>query len=382
MSAPHRSRDPRLARTPLAVITGVDDLLRDAVVTNALLDEPGRIALRYDVSPDGDLHRLVISADGVHERQLVELEHACLSCAMREDALPILRSLAQDDRWGALLLALPVASDPSTVAPALAAADAGFIPTSVTTVLDSTSAHEDLLGDDLLSERGLCWGQGDERAVGEALAAQIAYCDVLIDAAQEPASAGAELVEHLRSHEQRRLTGVHEFDTSILFRPLYRAEASRRRIDPCTVEPWGGPQEHGTWTLDLTSERPFHPERFLEQVEALGTGELRSRGRLWFPTRPQSICQWDGAGGQVSIGTIAHTHSDNDETADVRACLTPEGLPTTRLVVTGIHAEDFDRVREAFAACLLTEVEWARGLEPWLGQEDQLTPWLGARAAA
>lgn len=385
---PSPSRAPRpdssgSTSIPLALVVGIDAILRDAVVADFLLDDPTRAALRYDITADGSLHRVVISAAGIHGSTPVELEHACLSCAMREDVVPVLRALAADARWSGLVLALPVASDPSTVAPALQVADPALHITSVTAVLDSSTAYDDLLGDDLLADRLLRWGVEDERAVGEALAAQIAYADVLIDAADGPASAGTELVEHLRAGEQMPVRGIHQVDTGRLLTDIFDPVSARRRIDPCTVQPWGGGQEFGTWTLDLVSERPLHPERFLQYVEQLGTGRLRSRGRLWFPTRPDSICQWDGAGGQVSIGTIAHTHRcAEDQQADVRACLSADGLPTTRLVVTGVDPEDQARVERAFAACLLTEEEWARGLAPWLGRADRLSPWLGERTAA
>lgn len=124
---------------------------------------------------------------------------------------------------------------------------------------------------------------------------------------------------------------------------------------------------HGTWTLDLCSQRPFHPERVLENIERLGAGALRGRGCFWLPTRPASVCQWDGAGGQVSIGTIAETG--------------PE-LPRTHLVVTGIGDADRKRVQGAFARSLLSAREWERGLLPWMGRADGFSPWLGDRSAA
>jgi G3E family GTPase len=142
--------------------------------------------------------------------------------------------------------------------------------------------------------------------------------------------------------------------------------AGLRRRDARWVEPYGGPTEHGTWTLDLHSVRPFHPQRLLENIEALGGGRLRGRGRFWVPDRPDSICQWDGAGGQVSIGAVWRTGRE---------------LPTTHLVVTGQDPADLPRVRDAFARCLLTVAEWAEGLTPWLGAEDPLAPWLGDRDA-
>jgi len=35
--------------------------------------------------------------------------------------------------------------------------------------------------------------------------------------------------------------------------------ASLSRIHPATTSAWGGPDEHGVWTLDLSASLPFHP---------------------------------------------------------------------------------------------------------------------------
>ncbi|NED95650.1 cobalamin biosynthesis protein CobW [Phytoactinopolyspora alkaliphila] len=42
------------------------------------------------------------------------------------------------------------------------------------------------------------------------------------------------------------------------------------------------------------------PGRLMRSIEQLGTGRVRARGRFWLPTRPQTLCLWDGAGGQSS----------------------------------------------------------------------------------
>lgn len=116
------------------------------------------------------------------------------------------------------------------------------------------------------------------------------------------------------------------------------------------------------WTLDLTSDRPFHPARLLDRIEDLGSGALRARGCFWLPSRPGEICIWDGAGGQLSIGEAgpwetcpAHTH----------------------LVVTGVEADDAERVRQAFEAVLLSEAEVPTALARWAGHPDGLEPRLG-----
>lgn len=355
----------------LSVLTSLDVVLRDSIATFALLDEPGAVVLRYDADPErGTMDRLVVDITGVIERGEVELEHACVSCAMREDAVPMLESLARSGRWSKILLALPLSADPWVVTRALAMQPLTARLASVVTVLDSTTAREDLLGEDTLAERGLRWAADDERAVGEALAAQIEFSDLVLDAAAADGP-GRELVTHLLAPEQLLVSGLHRAGDVGLFAPRHDPDLADARVDPRTVrlhEEHAGFDAHGTWSIELRSRLPFHPERFLEHIERLGSGRLRGRGRFWLPTRPHSICRWDGAGGQVSIG--------------VHGELPPGAEPSTHLVVTGVDAADPARIRAAFADCLLTEAEWQRGLAPWLGRDDEMDAWLGAREDA
>ena len=356
------ARHPR----PVAVVTALDEVLRDALVASLLLDAEGLLALRYEVTEDSSaLRRLVVAADGVREDELVDLAHPCVSCAMREDAVPTLARLAGLAEVTGILLAPPLSADPSIVAGTLRPHEDAWHLASAVALATAGTASEDLLGDATLAERGLRWADGDARSVGEALAAQLEYSDVIV-LSGEADGPGVELVEHLRAPEQRLLHDPFAVAVpDVLGGRLDHAAALRRR-DARHVEPYGGPTDHGTWTLDLLCERPFHPDRLLANIEALGGGRLRGRGRVWVPDRPDSICQWDGAGGQVSIGAVWRTGAE---------------LPTTRLVVTGQDPADLPRVRDAFARSLLTPQEWARGLAPWLGAEDPLAPWLGERDA-
>ena len=351
---------------PVAVVTALDEVLRDALVASLLLDGEGLLALRYEVVEDSSaLRRLVVAADGVHEDELVDLAHPCVSCAMREDAVPTLARLAGLPGAAGILLAPPLSADPSIVTGTLRPHEDAWHLASAVALAAAGTAAEDLLGDATLAERGLRWADGDARSVGEALAAQLEYSDLLV-LSGDADGAGAELVEHLRAPEQRLLHDPFAATVQDVLGGRLDHNAGLRRRDARYVEPYGGPTDHGTWTLDLLCERPFHPGRLLENIEALGSGRLRGRGRFWVPDRPDSICQWDGAGGQVSIGAVWRTDSE---------------LPTTRLVVTGQDFEDLPRVRDAFARSLLTPQEWARGLAPWLGAEDPLAPWLGERDA-
>ncbi|WP_265522756.1 CobW family GTP-binding protein [Oerskovia flava] len=377
-------------RIPLHVLTSIDPVLRDSAVFGIVVDTPRTVALRHDIlAESGELRRVVVDATGVVEDLLVPLEHACLSCAVREDALPTLRELARDGRWDRVVLALPVSAESLPVSRALSAAsepgselDALRVAT-VLTVLDVESAETDLLDDELVSERGIALTEDDGRAIGEVLAAQLEHTDLVVTSGDlRAAPTGSGLVDRLRAAGSERVDGLHHLTVALLDAGRYDAVDGERRAHPLGARgPLHAPVMPGdaSWTLELTSSRPFHPERLLEQVERLGTGRLRSRGVFWVPNRPDSLCAWDGAGGQLSIGELGPW----------------QGLTArTRLVFVGAGGEDGPdgpdpdgsalraELRAAFDEILATGEEMADGGLRWLGREDVLAPWLGARSEA
>jgi G3E family GTPase len=131
-----------------------------------------------------------------------------------------------------------------------------------------------------------------------------------------------------------------------------------------------------SWTLELRSSLPFHPERLLDQIEELSAGGLRARGVFHVADRPGLACLWDGAGGQLAFGDLGPWQEVCAGT-----------VPHTRIVVVGVAddrgtdtaQDDRRRLLEAFQAALCTPEELAAGVE-WLWREDHLAPWLGARS--
>lgn len=368
------------APTPLVVLATVDPVVRDTTVFGLVTDHPRLVVLRHDILDDDDdggrIRRVVVSGDGVVEDLEVPLEHACLSCAVREDAVPQLERLARDPRWDAVVLALPVGAESLPVSRAIAWSGRRTAPlgarglrlADVVAAVDLDTFEDDLLGDDLLAERGLALTHDDRRAVGEALAAQVGHVDTLLvggDRAAHPVA--SDLLDHLRAPDSRRVDGRHGVDPHALLRRVHDAARADRRADPLHAAPHrGAPTAHGVWTLDLRSGRPLHPERLVAHVERLGDVPARSRGRFWVPTRPDSVCVWDGAGGQLSVGQLG-TWGRRE--------------PDTRLVFTGVGDWAGDLV-DAFGDVLTTEAEHRAGLVPWLGRDDVLEPWLGDRSPA
>ncbi|WP_149203284.1 CobW family GTP-binding protein [Actinotalea subterranea] len=359
-------------RLPLLLLATIDPVVRDSMVFGLLTDSPSTVLVRHDIVDDaagGHLRRVVMDAGGVIEDVEVPLEHACLSCAVREDALPTLRALADDGRWSSLALALPVSGESLPVALALERAmqRGGELSrvrlASVIGAVDLETFADDLLGDDLLAERGLALTADDRRSVGEAVAAQVGHVDVLVTAG-DLSGVASDLVEHLRAPDGRRVDGLHDLDLRALLAGTHHADAGRRRLDPLRARAATTPGASGVWSLELASDRPFHPERLVEHVSRLGLPDVRGRGVFWVANRPDSACAWDGAGGQLSIGEL--------ESWGRRA-------PFTRLVMTGVgpHRE---ALRAAFDDILLTDAEARRGLGDWLDRPDVLAPWLGERA--
>lgn len=366
-----------MARTPVVVLSSVDPVEREATLLGLLIDSPRTVAVRHDIHEDEDggaIRRVVAASGGIVEDVRVPLEHACLSCAVREDAVPTLRRLADDPRWDAIVLALPVSAESLPVVRALGWAMrareplAGLRLADTVATVDLAGFHHDLLGDDLLDERGIALTEDDRRSVGEAVAAQVAHADVvLVTGERREHPVASDLLDHVRAADGRRVDGRHGVGVADLVEHAHHAPSGERRLDPQHVAPVpGAPTEHGVWTLDLHTDRPFHPERLLHDVQRLGSPPVRSRGRFHVPSRPDTMCVWEGAGGQLSIGAAG-----------------PWGrrTPDTRIVMTGT-GDEAAGLRAAFDELVLTEAEVRRGYAPWLGRPDVLEPWLGDRTSA
>jgi G3E family GTPase len=367
---------------PVSVLATTDPVLRDSALFGLLMDAPGVVAVRHDIHAD-HLRRVVLDATGVIEDVIVPLEHACLSCAVREDAVPTIARLARDGRWVQVLLALPVSAEPLPAARALAIAaepggalDHTRVATSFT-VVDLDALQHDLFGEDTLAERGLELTADDERSVGEALAAQIEQADLVVTSSSSPEPTSSGLLDRLRGAGTRRVDGLHALSASHLAAATHSPARAERRAHPLGAVVFTGPgglPGDRSWTLELRSALPFHPERVLDHIEELSAGGLRARGVFHVADRPGLACLWDGAGGQLAF-------ADLGPWSEVCAGTTPH----TRIVVVGVDDRGLgldserERLRDAFHAALCTPEELAAGVE-WLWREDHLAPWLGARS--
>ncbi len=349
----------------VVTVACLDDVAGQVVTDSLALDLPGAVVLRHTLrfadGVGGGFVRSLYGPWGLVEAAVADATSCCLTCAVREDAVATVTRLADEGR-PVIVVALPPTVAPGAFVAHLAAEiELGRCHATLAAVVgavEPTTLTADLLGDDLLHERGLALGESDRRSVGEALSEIIDYADV-VAAGDLPEPAELELLRHVASPSTRLWLGFGALDGQAALALDHDLAEARRRLDPLTVDGRHVDETGQAWTIELASARPFHPQRLLDQVELLGGGRLLARGCFWLPTRPGHVCAWSGAGGHVSIGVAGEWG---------------EEPPRTRLLVTGVDPADRDRVARAFHDCLLTRHEtrqthWPApdGLEPWLG---------------
>ncbi|WP_331714692.1 GTP-binding protein [Auraticoccus cholistanensis] len=364
----------RVGTVPVVLVTGIDATAMASVTIGCQWDLPRAVVVRHDLHVEAQqLHRVVSDADGVVEQVVHQLDHACVSCALREDIIPTLERLCADGRWEAVVAHLPVAAEAVQVCRLLeldpTAAPHARI-SSVVTALAGTTLAADLLGDDLLRERGLHAAPDDDRGVAETCSSLVEYADLLAVTGASDAE-GRALLRALARPGVELVTDTSRLDGRGLLEGLHQHARTEAWVSPTRPPTVPLVVNRHTWSLELSSVRPFHPERLLDGIELLGSAGVRTRGCFWLPTRPGDVGVWDGAGGQLSIGTGSPWGSTR---------------PFTRISVTGTTASRvrIGRLREDFDRLLLDDAEIeARGML-WEAFSDGFEPWLGAirRAAA
>ena len=158
-------------RVPVVLVSGIADAPMSTVTAALQWDLPTAVAVRHEIDPAREvLIRTVSDADGLIDRVEIDVAHACVSCAIREDVVPTLERLAATGTWEAIIAHLPVSAEATQVCRVL-----GYQPdaaphlriAAALVALEGSTLRTDLLGDDLLVERGLPVRDDDLRGVAE-----------------------------------------------------------------------------------------------------------------------------------------------------------------------------------------------------------------------
>jgi G3E family GTPase len=350
---------------PVVVLTGVDaDAMASATIA-LQWDLPNAVVVHHWIDVEsGMLVRTVSDVTGVLERVEADLEHACVSCAVREDVVPTLERLARG-RWDAIVAHLPVGADAVQVCRVVAQDGQlrGVRVAGVLCAVDGARLVDDLLGDELLRERGVQTAEDDDRGVAEVGAAQVEYADAvhILGAEESIGDREVALVRALARPGALVLADGETLEPARLLAGIHDHAAAEAWAARVGSGPLHSVDSDHVWRLDLRADRPFHPDRLYQDIEAIGGGPRRSRGCFWLPTRPTVACVWDGAGGQLSIG-VAEPWARR--------------RPYTRILVTGMD-DGRDAVAAAFRHCLLTDAELSRRGRFWESAGDGFEAWLG-----
>jgi G3E family GTPase len=290
-----------LSKLPITLLTGVDEPSRGSVATE-LLSVAGRaVLIEYDVSglADGSVLRIARTRQGVIDREVIRMDHPCVSCAMRGSLVPVLMSIAATEKYRAAIVSVPGAGDTQALAEEIAL-DAGdeLRVDAVLTVLDTTTFQDDVTGEDLIHDRGIPTAAEDGRAIAEVLVRQVEYANAVI------LSRPDETVEAL----------ANALNPQALVRPATTAAElfGVRLHDRAAAEAWvepgsiSAPLQTGdrVQTLVWQSDRPFHPERLYDVLEDLVAGSVRGKGTVWLASQPHARLGWDSFGTNIALGVL------------------------------------------------------------------------------
>ena len=113
MSSPRPRSSRKLIRpkVPVILVSGVAESAMLSATISLQFGLPDAVMVRHIIDPERQLlTRVVSDLSGVIENEEINLAHACVACAIREDIVPTLERLAAQGRWGSIVACLPVAA--------------------------------------------------------------------------------------------------------------------------------------------------------------------------------------------------------------------------------------------------------------------------------
>jgi len=390
---------------PVTVLSGFLGAGKTTVLNHILANSEGlRVAVivndMSEVNIDAAIVRDGNAALSRTEEQLVEMTNGCFCCTLREDLLREVAALARDGRFDYLLIESTGISEPAPVADTFtfsigqetALSDIAELDTMVT-VVDAANFLEDLrIGQDLRSS-GQAATQEDVRTVADLLTEQIECANVILlnkmDMVDEETAGTIEsFIDQLNPYalklrsefgqiDPKRIMGTGRFDFEI-------ARQSRGWQLTLRGEGASEAEEYAVSSFVYRSRRPFHPQRFYDRLSQDWNGVLRSKGFFWLANRLDKMGVWSQAGrvARLDFGgfwwaAIPQEHWPNEDykRQQIEALWHP-GIGDCRqeLVFIGIGMDEL-AIYDSLQSCLLTDEEFATGIESWKRFSDPFPVW-------
>ncbi|GIF16735.1 CobW family GTP-binding protein [Actinoplanes teichomyceticus] len=384
-------------RPAVTVLSGFSPAAVQAAARALLIGADRLLAISHDLTGirHGIVRRTVRSATALIEQSTVEPVHGCVSCTLRDDVLPTLVRLARTCPDSDLLLVLPPAVEPETVATACARCLVDGAPVtdavrfdSYVTVVDADRFLGDLASSDDLRDRDLHAADDDHRAVAEVVAHQVEFCDTVIlwsrpDTDPVELSRLGTLVHRLAPWAVQVPTGTtHSLDCTGLTALVHgtgRHDPRRPGVLGLALEgrpiAVHAPSPDGVTSIVFESRRPFHPQRWHDALGTLTGDALRGRGQLWIASQPDAVVGFECAGGGVRMDGLGYwlaalpverwTRTSDDRRLAADLGWDPYyGDRRTVLALIGLRL-DAAAITGTLRSCLLTDAELADGMDRW-----------------
>ncbi|MFZ2510873.1 MAG: GTP-binding protein [Gordonia sp. (in: high G+C Gram-positive bacteria)] len=383
--------------TPVTLVAG---LSREAIARVAgTLALPGTALIAHDLRalPLGYVIRQTRTVrEGAEDFAIdgVPLDHGCATCTLRRDLLPMLRRLHRTPGVERIVVALDPAFEPESVAVEMAGTivedddlPAGTASDDVTlratiVAIDEETWLRDATGDRTLHEADLATVE-DERTLAQLAVAQVRFGDLLVieGSVENDHYRAAQLSAVLRRINpaaMQQAVGPRQsvtIDQLIVSLAALRPESRRGRpttpFDPLLD---GCPPLVGDCGIEMVvfeADRPFHPERLHDALDALLDGVVCSRGRLWLTSSPDHLLWLESAGEALGVSRggrwlAARTDAESagiDPIARAMAAARwddEHGDRHSSIVAVTHHADTAD-IEDALTAALVTDDEIARG---------------------
>lgn len=254
------------------------------------------------------------------EEKLVEMSNGCICCTLREDLMLEVEKLAKEKRFDYLLIESTGISEPIPVAQTFSYIDEengidlsrfSYIDTMVT-VVDCYNFFKDFGTNELLQDRNLTDMEGDCRTIVNLLTDQIEFANVIIlnktdlvdkdtvgllKSALSKLNPGAKII----TSEFGRIAPTEILNTNLFdFEEAQNSAGWQKELEAETHTP--ETEEYGISSFVFRNQKPFHPERFWNYLNAdYPSGIIRAKGLFWLASRPNEALNFSQAGGSSRL---------------------------------------------------------------------------------